>query len=276
MKPLKNILDKINDKCLLVNYINAKTINPDEALIESTISILCDNDKQNYLCKVRKWQMNFEEEIRTKAILSRSPEYEEAVERAWEAFWVDLEPDKNKDYLKDLQKLDIQFVDQKHYLGTASLLIKGELKRLQNNEECILINYVYVDFGEEIILSREDKKKFPPPCPVKNYFIKNKVAILCYEDKKEYLDKLGKWQQKYFSEIDEYIKPNQIRDNKFYRWIHRIWDNLEPNKNLIEQIPFLDVYNWTLEETTTNALKIEAKGEINHRWEYPNEYQLPR
>lgn len=275
MKPLKNILDKINDKCLLVNYINAKTINPDEALIESTISILGNKDKQNYLSKVRKWQMNFEEEIRKKAILSRSLEYEEAVERAWEAFWVDLEPDRSKDYLKDLPKLEIQFMDQEQYLGTATMLIKGELKTLKNNAECMLVNYIYVDFGEERILSRGDKKKFPPPCPIKNYSIKNKVAILCNEDKKEYLNRTEKWQQKYHNERDEYIKPNHIRDNKFYRWIHTIWDNLEPNKNLLGQIPVLDVYNWTLEETTTNALKIEVKGEINHRWNYPNEDQLP-
>jgi len=271
---LKDILGKVNDNCILINYISAEIGGiPEGGHTESTISILCDKDKQEYLSKVRKWQKeeNFREEVRNKAILLGSSEFE-AVGEAWEDFWADLEPDKNKNYLKDIPKIDIQFIDQDGLYGTSGVLIKvtGEVEELKNNKGCMLVNYVHADFGEERKLSWEEQRSL---CPTENYSIKNKVAVFCDEDKKEYLDNVGKWQQKYFSERDEQVK----HDNEFDTWINFIWKNLEPNKNLIERIPFLDVHYMKLHDDPGNlgALKIEVKGEINHRWDYPIDYELP-
>jgi hypothetical protein len=265
----EDIQDKINDNCILISYIKVDVGYPDD--IKSLISILCKEDKQEYLNKLRKWQKNFKEELEKKAILSRLPECGAMIESAWIDFWAELKPDRSKNYLKDIPKLDIQFLDQEGVWGTVSLVIKGELEEFKNNEDPMLVNYIHVDFGDEIILTGYDKVKFHRPCSVKNFSIKNKIAIMCKGDKKEYLKRVGKWQQKYLS---EYVESPHVRDDDFYSWIHNIWNNLEPNKNLKEQIPFLDVHNMALDENTINGLKIEVKGEINHLWEFPNDYPI--
>jgi len=267
LKKSEDILDKINDKCMLISYIKAEIGDPHDADIKITTSILCGKDKQEYLGEVRKWQENYEEEIEKKATLRRSPEYAAAVEGAWVDFWSDLEPDKNKNQLKEIPKLGIQFIDQEGYFGTSSLSFKGELEELKNNEGCILVDYTYVDFGEEV--QHDYDGSFDTPCATKNYIIKNKVAILCNGDKKEYLKRVGKWHQKYLSEYS-YDKVH-LREYEVNEWINDIWNNLDPNKNLKEHIPFINVHNWDLESSyNPNSLKIEVIGEINHRWDYPD------
>ena len=72
-------------------------------------------------------------------------------------------------------------------------MIKGNLGELKNIEGYILVNYVQVDFGKEI--SSDEKRPINwsnswSPCPVKNYYIKSKTAILDKEDKQEYLERV--------------------------------------------------------------------------------------
>jgi len=158
----------------------------------------------------KMWFWNFallyiQAKLDKKAILSRLPEYGAGIEKAWRDFWAELEPDRSKNYLKDIPKLNIQFIDEISH-GIASIVIKGELGQFKNTEDYLLVNYIHVYFGDEIIFFGDELTEYQLLCSVKNYFIKNKFVILRNVDKKEYLKRVGKLYQKYLSELKLYYE----------------------------------------------------------------------
>ena len=77
MTSLKKIQEKINDNCLLVNYIYAGVdLDSIEGSVESKIVILCEADKQKYLEKINKRQKEFRSEITKRAEREGKWEYE--------------------------------------------------------------------------------------------------------------------------------------------------------------------------------------------------------
>jgi len=269
MESLKDIKDKMNDKCMLINYIYADIgMVPDKGVAKSRIAILCNEDKQEYLNRIKKWQKEFVSEVEYK--LEHEGEIgSEVRDRLWKELWSDLEPNRDKSLLKDIPKLDVQFIDKCGIAGIEGMVIKIEEEELEKetNEGCILVNYMHADFGDEIQLSHEDKERLSYPCPVKDYSIKNKVAVLCGEDKQKYLGRVKKGLQEIPIERDNRCMHDR---GGFKEWIESLWNSLEPNKNLIEGIPTLDVHYMILDEDSLDALRIEVKGELSHRWTYPD------
>lgn len=196
-----------------------------------------------------------------------------------EKFWKDLEPIKSKNLLKSIPKLDVQFIDKEGLCGIEGMVIKiKEFEEEQKSDNgCVLVNYVHADFGEDRLLSWEDKTKIPPPCPTGNYSIKNKVALLCEVDKKDYFERMEKWYHHYLNGriLLAGIFTGGKGSDKKEEWIRSIWNNLAPHKNIIKELPILDVHYMQLDEEGYEF--IEIKGKINFRWDRPSifDYEVP-
>jgi len=254
MVSLEDVRKKVDEKCLIVTNVH---IDPDYkyGFSKSSITILCGKDKREYLGAVRWWKRNFLNEIKRLERKTRIITGDEIRHKVWGNLWKDLEPNKDKDILKDIPQLIVQF--DNNWYEDSEIEVKGNLDVLlygskdETSGECMLVNYMNVDFEEDGLTT--------------DHNIKNKVAILCDKEKQEYLGRLRKWQQEYLPEINK--RKNR---EEFEEWINLHWKNLEPNKTALLDVPnigvyYLDQFNvLEIEE----AITIEVQGEIDHKWYY--------
>ena len=96
---LKDVIGGMDDKCMIVNYIYADVgALPDKGFIKSNIAILCDEDKQEYLNKIKIWQKEFQNEITRRSKLDRTWAYEcQVLDEVWGDLWKDLDPNRRQD-----------------------------------------------------------------------------------------------------------------------------------------------------------------------------------
>ena len=276
MVSLEDVRKKVDEKCMIVTNVhidpdadkkfNAKSFLRHTLFLKSSFAILCDKDKREYLKAVRWWEKNFQSEITRLESEMEIYTGDEIQYKVWGDLWKDLEPSKEKNVLNDVPQIIVQLMSNVFTVSfneTLEIEVKGNLDVLdesQDNmgEECMLVNYIYIDVFEEGLTA--------------DHSIKSEVAVLCGEEKQEYLGRLRKWQQEYLPEIANIRKNNKYKyysDSKeFEEWINLHWKNLEPNKNTLLDIPKLGVYQLENVYNLEGEKTIEVQGEIDHKWYY--------
>jgi len=210
-------LHELDDKCLIINFMKARD-DPDltswttehyiqENTLISEISIICNKDKQDYLNKIKRWQK--ESSLVERAKEKRTPDPRGAYQMAWDDFLTDLNPNDNRNHLKGIPILKVLFIDKLENLVMPELLIKGDLDEFKIGEECMLVNHVHAFFGDY------EKGDFGELI-FQNYFIKNNVALLCGDEKKEYIEKVEKSQHDYFNKKENFKSTIQTIKKKVF------------------------------------------------------------
>jgi hypothetical protein len=263
-------LRKLDDTCLIINFMRARDdINLEriEDVLTSTISIICDKDKRQYLNNIKKWQKEESEEFPFAPRILEEKAYEkkvsdplEAYLMAWEDVLSDLNPNDDRNRLKGIPMIEVQFID--HYRLIPELLIKGDLEGVRNDDECMIVNHARVFFGK---MKEEDFGK----TIFQEYFIKNNVALLCGKDKTEYLEKLEKsTHHEYFGKKHEYRSSGTSENlRRAHEILTEMWEDLEPPNKTWEDLPFLDVHEWKFPDDET--ILLELMGEITQKWKFP-------
>jgi hypothetical protein len=273
-------LRNLDNKCLIINFMRARD-DPDLESIEdaltSTISIICDGDKQEYLNNIKEYQKEDSSYflgtrvpriLDVKADEKRTADPYEVYEMAWDDLLIDLNPNDERNRLKGILMIEVQFIEN---CSMPELFIKGDLEGFKDNDDYMLVNHVHVFFGK-------DKKADSPGLPYVfyDYFIKNNVALLSGNDKTEYIEKLEKYKhQDYFGKRDNFRSSDTYENlQSVHEILTDIWEDLEPPNKIWESLPSLDVHEWKFSDEEKGAI-LELKGEIDQKWEFPDPNQFP-